>query len=66
MPLITKGKYYICPECGSRKVYVEVSVLAKMSPNTERIYDRTNDVDNEFWGAGCGCDNCGWTGGDDD
>ena len=64
MKLIEKRGKYFCPVCGSKRVYVEVSTIARQSPNTNRIYSHTNVIDNIFWGAGCGCEKCGWTGGD--
>lgn len=66
MKLIYKNNKYYCPICGSQKVYVEVSILARQSPNTNRIYDISKEVDNYFWGNGCGCERCVWTGGDKD
>lgn len=57
-PIEKNGKHY-CPSCGSRRVYVEISVGARQSLNSHRIYGYTTDIDNYFWGAGCGCEKCG-------
>lgn len=53
---------YKCPKCGSTQVWINVSVEAKMNPNTRKIFDKTNVIDNEFWGGVFGCKKCGYEG----
>lgn len=55
-----KKSIIICPECGSRRIYHEVSIVAKRSPNTGRIYDINKDyIDSMF--QPYYCEKCGWT-----
>jgi len=49
-----------CPNCGSTRIYQEISVVAKQNVNTNRIYDiNKNNIDNIF--EPYYCEKCGWS-----
>lgn len=51
-----------CPQCKSARVYEEISIVAKRSLNTDKIFDiNKNNVDNTFDDHAY-CGKCGYIG----
>ena len=50
-----------CPNCKSTRIYQVISICAKQSVNTGRIYglSKHNEIDNAF--DPYYCEKCGWT-----
>jgi predicted nucleic-acid-binding Zn-ribbon protein len=54
-----KMKKQKCPNCGSTRLYSEISIMAKQNVNTLRIYDINKfNLDNAFQITYC--EKCGW------
>lgn len=49
-----------CPNCGSTRLYNEISIMAKKNVNTGKIYSINKDNEDNFFEP-LYCDKCGWS-----
>lgn len=62
------GKQRKCPKCGSKSLYIPVSVMAKIkyNGNPNRVYGIDPSVIDNTFNDGVTCEKCGWEGKDKD
>lgn len=49
-----------CPNCGSTRLYNEISIMAKKNINTAKVYGINKDNEDNFFEPTY-CDKCGWS-----
>ena len=53
-----------CPKCGSLRLYREVSVVARLNINTDKVYNIEKDTFDGCYDI-VYCERCGWNTGDE-